>query len=142
MGYQIVYVPIGVGTYHMETAKEQFDASVKMLKEIDGGILCPEEICLTVDAVASFLEGKEPDLVILQNITFANAAYASEILNRCDCPILLWTIREPVIDGTRLRSNSLTGAYSAANAICAFRGEGGPERGVRRRASGRRCALL
>ncbi len=125
MEYQIVYVPIGVGTYHMETAKGQFDASVKMLKEIDGEILCPDEICLTVDAVAAFLEGKEPDLVILQNITFANAAYASEILNRCDCPILLWTIREPVIDGTRLRSNSLTGAYSAANAICQFRGEGG-----------------
>ena len=29
-----------------------------------------------------------------------------------------------VIDGTRLRLNSLTGAYSAGNAITAFRGEG------------------
>lgn len=35
--------------------------------------------------------------------------------------MLLWTLREPVIDGTRLRINSLTGAYSAANAIRAFR---------------------
>ena len=34
------------------------------------------------------------------------------------------TLREPVIDGTRLRLNSLTGAYSAGNAITAFRGEG------------------
>ena len=61
--------------------------------------------------------------MILQNITFANAAYASEVLKKLDCPILLWTLREPVIDGGRLRLNSLTGAYSAANAIKAFRKE-------------------
>lgn len=61
---------------------------------------------------------------MLQNITFANAAYASEVLKRFACPIVLWTLREPVIDGTRLRLNSLTGAYSAGNAITAFRGEG------------------
>ena len=30
-------------------------------------------------------------------------------------------IREPVIDGGRLRLNSLTGAYSAGNALAAFR---------------------
>ena len=30
------------------------------------------------------------------------------------------TLREPVIDGGRLRLNSLTGAYSAANALRSF----------------------
>jgi len=34
--------------------------------------------------------------------------------------VLLWTLREPVIDGGRLRINSLTGAYSAANTLKAF----------------------
>ena len=34
-----------------------------------------------------------------------------------DCLLLLWTIPEPVIDGQRLRLNSLTGAYSAANVM-------------------------
>jgi L-fucose isomerase-like protein len=67
------------------------------------------------------LEDLHPDVIILQNITFANAAYASEVLRRFDAPILLWTLREPVIDGGRLRLNSLTGAYSAANTIKAFR---------------------
>ena len=124
MKFQVIYVPIGVGTYEMVTAHEQFDASVRLLKSIDGEIVVPEDILLTVDAVRDFVSDKQPDLVILQNITFANAAYASEVLRRFDCPLLLWTIREPVIDGTRLRSNSLTGAYSAANAICQFRGEG------------------
>ena len=124
MKFQVIYVPIGVGTYEMVTAHEQFDNSVKLLKSIDDSIVVPEDILLTVDAVADFVKDKDPDLVILQNVTFANAAYASEVLKRFDCPILLWTLREPVIDGTRLRSNSLTGAYSAANAICAFRGQG------------------
>ena len=124
MEMEIIYVPIGVGTYEMVTAHEQFENSIKLLKSIDESIIVPEDILLTVDAVAEFISGKNPDLVILQNITFANAAYASEVLRKFDCPILLWTIREPIIDGTRLRSNSLTGAYSAANAICAFRGEG------------------
>ncbi len=124
MKFEVIYVPIGVGTYEMVTAHEQFDNSVKLLKEIDKDILVPDDILLTVDAVAEFVSDKNPDLVILQNITFANAAYASEVLRRFSCPVLLWTLREPIIDGTRLRSNSLTGAYSAANAICAFRGQG------------------
>ena len=124
MGIQIVYVPIGVGTYHMETAAELFNRSVDCLKRIDKEVMTPSDVLLTVDAVADYLKDKNPDLIVLQNITFANAAYASEVLRRFDCPILLWTLREPVIDGTRLRSNSLTGAYSAANTIVAFRGAG------------------
>ena len=62
----------------------------------------------------------QPDLIVFQNLTFANAAYMSEVLRRFDCPLLLWTLREPVIDGGRLRLNSLTGAYSAANTLRAF----------------------
>ena len=124
MKFQVVYVPIGVGTYEMVTAHEQFDKSISLLKSVYEDVLVPNDILLTVDAVAEYLSDKDPDLVILQNITFANAAYASEVLRRFSCPLLLWTLREPVIDGGRLRSNSLTGAYSAANAICAFRGAG------------------
>ncbi len=124
MSIQILYVPIGVGTYHMETAADLFNRSVAALKEISQDVVVPEKVLLTVDEVSDFVKDKNPDLVILQNITFANAAYASEILRRFDCPLVLWTLREPVIDGGRLRSNSLTGAYSAANTITAFRGAG------------------
>ena len=84
----------------------------------------PEKMLLTINDLDAYLDTLNPDLIVLQNITFANAAYASEVLKRFACPIVLWTLREPVIDGTRLRLNSLTGAYSAGNAITAFRGEG------------------
>ncbi len=131
--FQVAYVPIGVPTFHLESAQIQFDKSVELIKsQTDAGVF-PKEMLLSIDLLDDFLDSIDPDLIILQNITFANAAYASEVLKKYDCPILLWTLREPVIDGGRLRLNSLTGAYSAANAIKAFRKEpvnyifGGPD---------------
>ncbi len=131
--FQVAYVPIGVPTFHLESAQIQFDKSVELIKsQTDAGVF-PKEMLLSIDLLDKFLDSIDPDLIILQNITFANAAYASEVLKKYDCPILLWTLREPVIDGGRLRLNSLTGAYSAANAIKAFRKEpvnyifGGPD---------------
>ena len=115
-----VYVPVGVGTFHMESAQDAFIRSCTVLKSIDPNFVCPEEKLLSVDALKAYLEPLDPDLIVFQNLTFANAAYMSEVLRRFDCPIILWTLREPVIDGGRLRLNSLTGAYSAANTLRAF----------------------
>ena len=112
-----VYIPVGVPTFHLESAQDQFERSIQLLKSVDGRFVCPEEMLLSIDKLRAYLEGLEPDLIVFQNLTFANAAYMSEVLRRFDCPVLLWTLREPVIDGGRLRLNSLTGAYSAANTL-------------------------
>lgn len=128
-----VYVPAGVPTFHMESAKAQFEKSVAMLKSVDASFVCPEDMLLSIDGLRSFMEDLQPDLIVFQNLTFANSAYISEVLRKFSCPIVLWTLREPVIDGGRLRLNSLTGAYSAANAIRGFDNRsfayvfGGPE---------------
>ncbi|MCR5795116.1 MAG: hypothetical protein K6G61_07220 [Solobacterium sp.] len=120
--FQAVYVPIGVGTFHMPSAQAMFDASSQLLKSICEDTVIPGEMLLNTDLLNAFLDTVDPDLIILQNLTFANAAYASEILHRFkDVPILLWTLREPVIDGGRLRLNAMTGAFSAANTIRQFR---------------------
>ena len=122
--FQAAYVPFGVGTFHMPSAQALFDASITMLRNIDPDIAVPDEMILSTDRLSAYLETLDPDLVILQNLTFANAAYASEVLHRFrEAPILLWTLREPVIDGGRLRLNALTGAFSAANVIRQFREE-------------------
>ena len=117
-----VYVPVGVPTFHMESAQDRMEKSAALLRRLDARFVCPEEMLLSVDAVRAYLRGVKPDLVVFQNLTFANAAYMSEVLRCYDGPIALWTLREPVIDGGRLRLNSLTGAYSAANAMRAFGG--------------------
>ncbi len=122
--FQVAYIPIGVPTFHLESAKVEFDHSVELLKSLADDVAVPEEMLLSIDKLQDFIGKINPDLIILQNITFANAAYASEVLHAfSDVPLLLWTLREPVIDGGRLRLNSLTGAYSAANAIKQFREE-------------------
>ena len=118
--FTALYVPVGVPTFHLESAGDRFAASCALLKKLDTGIVCPEEMLLSLDKLRAFLDGKQPDLIVFQNLTFANAAYMSEVLRRFDCPLLLWTLREPAIDGGRLRLNSLTGAYSAANTLRAF----------------------
>lgn len=117
---KIIYVPIGVPTFHLESARREFDRSVKLLQTIDPDILCPEDMLLSLDSLTAFLEGKDPDLAIVQNVTFANAAYISQVLRQCDCPILLWTLREPASNGGRLCLNSLTGAFSAGNTLTAM----------------------
>ena len=122
--FRAAYVPIGVGTFHMESAEDLFCRSVKMVRECCPGAIVPEkkEDTLSTDLLGKYLDQMDPDLIILQNLTFANAAYSYEVLRRFpETPILLWTLREPAIDGGRLRLNSLTGAFSAANAYRAFR---------------------
>ncbi len=121
MSFSFMYIPIGVPTFHLESAQKEFDKSVKLLKSIDESVVVPDEMLLSIDKLNAFTENAEPDLIIVQNITFANGAYIAEVLRKTDCPVLLWTLREPVIDGTRLRLNSLTGAYSAGNVLNEFK---------------------
>ena len=120
MSFNYLYIPIGVPTFHLESAQKEFDKSIALLKELDGSVIYPDEMLLSLDKLHAFMDDKIPDLIIVQNITFANGAYMSEIARKFNCPILLWTLKEPVIDGGRLRLNSLTGAYSAANVMKAF----------------------
>ncbi|MCH5198560.1 MAG: fucose isomerase [Oscillospiraceae bacterium] len=121
MSFSAVYIPIGVPTFHLESAKSEFDKSISLLKAIDVNISVPDEMLLSVDLLNNYLSDKSPDIAIVQNLTFANGAYIAEVLRRFNCPVLLWTLREPVIDGTRLRLNSLTGAFSAANMMMNFK---------------------
>ncbi len=120
MDFNYLYIPIGVPTFHLESAGAEFEKSIELLKSIDSAVKVPDEMLLSIDKLNAFTADKNPDLVIVQNITFANGAYIAEVLRRFDWPVLLWTLREPVIDGGRLRLNSLTGAYSAANVLHSF----------------------
>ena len=122
--FQPAYLPIGVPTFHLESAQKEFEKSSLLLRSVCANTAVPDEMLLSIDKLNAFMDRLDPDLIVLQNITFANSAYTMEVLRRfADVPILLWTLREPVIDGGRLRLNSLTGAFSAGNVIKQFRRE-------------------
>lgn len=114
---EIIYCPIGVPTFDLVAAQKQFEDSINLLHSIEPNVIVPDEMLLSINLLKSFIEDKNPDLVIIQNITFAHSAYATEIFKRLDATFLLWTLREPSIDGGRLRLNSLTGAFSAGNSF-------------------------
>ena len=115
--FNVLYCPIGVPTFHLESAQKLFEESFKLIKSIEPNATVPEKMLLTIDDLHEFIEDKNPDLVIIQNVTFANSTYSTEIFKAFESKFLLWTLREPVIDGGRLRLNSLTGAFSAGNAF-------------------------
>lgn len=119
--FQVAYIPIGVPTFDLEKAQIEFEKSIDLISELTTNVVYPKEMLLSVDKLVEYLESIEPKLIILQNITFANAAYPSEVLKRFSCPVLLWTLRESITVGGRLKLNSLTGAYSAGNALASFR---------------------
>ena len=57
------------------------------------------------------------DLIIYQCTTFIGSEFMYELMRKFKCPVIIWAIREPSIDGTRLKLNSLTGAFSAGNSV-------------------------
>ncbi len=115
--FKILYCPIGVGTFHLESANRIFADTAALIKSFEPEVIVPEGLLLSLDVLKAFISDKAPDLVIIQNATFANAAQSTEIFKTFNADYLLWTVREPVIDGGRLRLNSLTGAFSAGNAF-------------------------
>lgn len=120
MNFEVLYVPVGVPTFHLGFANAEFEKSSALLKQLDKNVLLPDEMLLDLNKLNVFLEDKNPDFVIVQNVTFANGAYIAQVLKKFNCPVLLWTLREPADNGGRLCLNSLTGAFSAGNMLNAF----------------------
>ena len=71
MSFQAAYVPIGVGTFHLESAQIEFDKSVRLLSSLTEDGVYPDRMLLTLEDLKGFLDRISPDLIILQNITFA-----------------------------------------------------------------------
>ena len=65
-----VYVPAGVGTFHMERAGAQFEQSCALLRRIDERFVLPEDMLLSPQAIRDFLAPLRPDLIVFQNLTF------------------------------------------------------------------------
>jgi L-fucose isomerase-like protein len=122
MKNKLVYIPIGVSTFHMPSAEALFKASIDCLKTIEPNLIYPERILFSTKDVENFMQDLNPDGIILQNVTFANAAYATTVFRFSKAPVLLWTLIEPSLENKRLALNSLTGAFSAAHAHKATHG--------------------
>lgn len=118
MNLKIVFLPLARLTFSMPDAESNYSKSCSMLDNIMGDVIKPSELLTSPDMLSKFLDGVEkPDLIIYQCSTFIGADFVTEITRRFNCPIVIWTLKEPSIDGGRLKLNSLTGAFSAGNSL-------------------------
>ena len=117
----VAYLPVGRVNFHMETARTVFQDSVRYLGRLPAPVQCPEDVLCTPEDAAAFLDTLDkPDLVIFQCTTFTDNRFITTVLERTCCPVLVWGVAEPCIDGSRLKLNSLTGVLGATNALSRF----------------------
>ena len=49
MSFQVAYIPIGVGTFHLESAQNEFEKSIQLLKSLTEDGVYPDKMLLTLD---------------------------------------------------------------------------------------------
>lgn len=118
MNLNIAFIPNGRLTFSVPDAEAAREASLKMLEKLFGNVQAPSELLTDPQMVGAFSDSiTAPDLLVYQCTTFIGADFMIELTRRFKCPIVIWTLREPSIDGGRLKLNSLTGAFSAGNCL-------------------------
>ena len=69
--FNVAYVPIGVPTFHLESAQIEFNKSAELLYSLTDNLSVPDEMLLSIDKLNAFLDTVNPDLIVLQNITLS-----------------------------------------------------------------------
>ena len=118
MNSKIVFLPLARLTFSMPDATENFNKSCQLLDGLVENLQRPQEMLTSPEMLGEYLSTvSSPDLVIYQCTTFIGGDFVTEITRRFNCPVIVWSLREPTIDGGRLKLNSLTGAFSAGNSL-------------------------
>ncbi|MDR0698489.1 MAG: hypothetical protein LBG28_04620 [Tannerella sp.] len=118
MKSKILFLPLARTTFSIADAENNFRRSCNLLNRFFDDICYPQELLTSPEMLSVFMDTVDnPGLVIYQCATFIGSDFVSEITRRFHCPVVVWSLREPAIDGGRLRLNSLTGAFSACNSL-------------------------
>ena len=115
-----VFLPLCRPTFDMVSAQDYFQQSMELLNRLGPEIIAPTELLTSPEMLGDYLRTVKttlPHVAIVQSTTFVDSTFMARVVQELSCPILLWGVREPVIDGGRLRLNSLTGVYAAGNVL-------------------------
>lgn len=115
-----VFLPLCRTTFDMAHANAYYKNSLELLNGLDVQVTAPSEPLTSPEILGAYLKSIKaslPDAAIVQTTTFVDSTFLASIAQELSCPIILWGVREPVIDGGKLRLNSLTGVYAAGNVL-------------------------
>ncbi|MYL20869.1 hypothetical protein GLW04_13280 [Halobacillus litoralis] len=119
MTMKVLYLPIGRKTFDLEAGEIQREKSSEMLNDLGIEVIEPEGILTSPDDLNDFLKAIPADEVgvsIYQSVTFADGEFVETLIKQVQAPVMVWSIREPSING-RLRLNSLTGGNSTSHVL-------------------------
>ncbi|OAV69171.1 L-fucose isomerase [Bacteroidales bacterium Barb6XT] len=118
MNANIVFLPLARTTFSMPDAEDKFRKSCLLLESLIRNFHRPQTLLTSPEMLSDFVNTIGcPDLIIYQCTTFIGGDFITELTRRFECPVIIWSLREPSINGGRLKLNSLTGAFSAANSL-------------------------
>jgi L-fucose isomerase-like protein len=119
----IAYLPLGRPTFDMETAGRYVEESKRLLAGAAQSYTAPEGLLVSPEETAAFLRkalAEHPlEALVVQTTTFVDARFIQEIMDAANLPILLWGVREPRVNGSRLALNSMTGINNLSNTLVA-----------------------
>ena len=115
----IAFLPIARTTFDLDYAREKTTAAFKQLSKEAFEILGSEYLITDAAGVQEAilgLDGKDIDLLLVFQATFADSSMVMELAQAIDAPLFLWAVPEPHTGG-RLRLNSMCGINLAGHAL-------------------------
>lgn len=112
-------LPLGRPTFDVAFAEQQLAAMLDALGATGRTLLGPGRLLMDGDATDTAIEAlaaQAPDLVLILQVTFTDAAACARIAGQFDAPLALWAVPEPRL-GDRLRLNAFCGLNLASHAL-------------------------
>lgn len=112
-------LPLGRPTFDVPYAEQQLAGMLSRLDAIDYKITGSRNLLFdsesTIEAMEQ-LQKQSPDIIVVLQVTFTDAAMVVELANRFETPLVIWAVPEPRLGG-RLRLNAFCGLNLASHAL-------------------------
>ncbi len=116
---RIGVLAVGRNTFDVPYAENMLESAWQTLLDLNVQLCGEQTLLFDADEVVPALDSlkqQSPDIILLLQVTFTDAAMTLEIARQMDTPLLLWSFPEPR-SGGRLRLNSFCGINLAAHAL-------------------------
>ncbi|MEL6233462.1 MAG: hypothetical protein AAFR46_03555 [Pseudomonadota bacterium] len=115
----IAVLPLARPTFDVGFARETHAEMQAALRATGHRLSGPDALLLDAEAATAARDavlGEGPDLILILQVTFTDAAFLGELAGLTDAPLAIWAPPEPRLGG-RLRLNAFCGLNLAAHAL-------------------------